>query len=191
MRAMLVLSAVLFSTATFAQEGNYVRLNVGSIDANESGLDDSQSSYGLDLGYRFTEVFGAELGYHDSGDLKGVSTIDTNSFANIANVRILTMAVSAKYALHSEEYQGFYLDARGGLSNTRVDAKQTVSATSQLATSTNGTQAFVGIGVGYDMTEGFSMGLGYNRYRGKIRLPSVNERNVDFSDLSLVAEFRF
>jgi opacity protein-like surface antigen len=189
MRAILVLSAALLSTALFAQEGNYVRLNAGSIDVNESGLDDSQTSYGVDLGYRFTDVFGAELGYHDSNDLRGITT--PGNFANSANVRILTMAVSAKYALHTAEYQGFYLDARGGLSNTRVDAKQTVSTTSQLATTSNGTQAFVGIGVGYDMTEGFSMGLGYNRYRGKIRLPNVNEKNVDLSDLSLVAEFRF
>jgi OmpA-OmpF porin, OOP family len=194
----LLLSAVLFSSAAFAEEGSYARFNVGRVSVDQLGLKDSHSSLGLDVGYRFTENYGAELGYHDFGDF---SSSAGAPIKNSINADSFTMALSAKYALHTGEFQGFYVDGRLGLANFTVKGS-TYSAAQQsgqnaVRSKVSNSKLFLGLGAGYDMTKNFSMGISYTRFEGQTTLfqgstgIALKNETLRFPEIAFAAEFRF
>ena len=188
--ALAVVIALTLATAAQAREGLYVRGEVGRSDVDERNIKDSSSLIGVDIGWRFTENFGAELGFRDLGSFAGTVTVPTE-----LNADALTVALSGRSNFHPDAAQGFYLEGRFGLANFDVKGKQIFGTASRPFTA-SGSRPFFSVGAGYDMTEDFSMAVNYSRYQAEqIFTSSVTAASqtldVDFPALSIVAEFRF
>jgi hypothetical protein len=186
--ATFVLSA-LCATAN-AQEGLYVRGELGRSDIDATNIKDSSSLAGIDVGWRFTENFGVELGYRNLGKFKGTVTVPTDLKADA-----FTVALSGRANLHKGQAQGFFLDARFGIANPDTRGTE-VFGTVTRRYRLSGARPFFSVGAGYDMTENFGMAFSYSRYQARREVSasvSAPARNVDidFPALSVSAEFRF
>ncbi len=183
--------ALTFVTAAAqAREGLYVRGEVGRTDVDERNINDSSSLVGVDIGWRFTENFGAELGFRDLGSFAGTVGVPTE-----LNADALTVALSGRTHFHPDVAQGFYLEGRFGIANFDVKGKE-IFGTATRPFTANGSRPFFSLGAGYDMTEDFSMAVNYSRYQAEqIFTGSVTAASqtldVEFPALSIVAEFRF
>ena len=188
--ALAAAIALTLATAAQAREGLYVRGEVGRTDVDERNINDSSSLVGLDIGWRFTENFGAELGFRDLGSFSGTLTTPTE-----LNADALTVALSGRSNFHPDAAQGFYLEGRFGLANFDVKGKE-IFGTATRPFTASGSRPFFSVGAGYDMTENFSMAVNYSRYQAEqIFTGSVTAASqtldVDFPALSIVAELRF
>lgn len=185
-----LVTALSLASAVQAREGLYVRGEVGRSDVDEQNIEDSSSLVGIDIGWRFTEHFGAELGFRDLGSFAGTVTVPTE-----LNADALTVALSGRTNLHPETAQGFYLEGRFGIANFDVKGKQ-FFGTATRPFNTTGSRPFFSIGAGYDMTKDFSMAVNYSRYQAE-QIFSTSAGgvsrllDVEFPALSIVAEFRF
>lgn len=189
-RVALALAALTLASAAQAREGLYVRGEVGRSDIDEQNINDSSSLVGVDIGWRFTENFGAELGFRDLGSFAGTVTVPTE-----LNADAFTVALSGRTNLHPDTAQGIYLEGRFGIANFDVKGKEIFGAAVRPFTA-SGSRPFFSLGAGYDMTEDFSMALNYSRYQAEqIFTGSVTAASqtldVDFPALSITAEFRF
>ena len=185
----VVLLLALTNTAQ-AREGLYVRGEVGRSDIDERNIKDSSSLVGIDVGWRFTENFGAELGFRDLGSFAGTLSVPTE-----LNADALTVALSGRTNFHPDQAQGFYLEGRFGIANFDVEGKETFDTATRTFTA-SGSRPFFSLGAGYDMTEDFSMSVNYSRYQAEqVFSGSVGAASrtleVDFPALSIAAEFRF
>ena len=192
-KSITVLAAVIalsLATAAQAREGLYVRGEVGRSDVDEPNIKDSSTLLGVDIGWRFTENFGAELGFRDLGSFSGTAAVPTK-----LNADAFTIALSGRTNLHPDVAQGFYLEGRFGLANFDVEGQE-VFATTTPARNASGTRPFFSLGAGYDMTQDFSMAVNYSRYQAEkiftgSAMTNIQTIDVDFPALSIVAEFRF
>ena len=100
--ALSVVLALALTNAAQAREGLYVRGEVGRSDIDEQNIKDSSSLVGVDIGWRFTENFGAELGFRDLGSFAGTVSVPTE-----LNADALTVALSGRTNLHPDQVQGF------------------------------------------------------------------------------------
>lgn len=187
---LAIVIALTLATAAQAREGLYVRGEVGRSDVDEPNIEDSSSLLGVAIGWRFTENFGAELGFRDLGSFSGTVAVPTE-----LNADAFTVALSGRTNLHPDTAQGFYLEGRFGLANFDVEGQE-IFATPTPALTASGTRPFFSLGAGYDMTQDFSMGVNYSRYQAEQIFkgsPTAISRtiDVDFPAISIVAEFRF
>ncbi len=188
--ATLACATLAFSTLAHAREGLYLRGEVGRSDIDEKNIKDSSSLAGIDIGWRFTDNFGAELGFRDLGSFSGTVNVPTE-----LNADALTVALSGRSDFHPDDAQGFYLEGRFGLANFDVKGKEVFGSATRPFKKT-GSRPFFSLGAGYDMTEDFSMAVNYSRYQAQgIFSGSVGgvsrTLDVDFPAISIVAEFRF
>jgi hypothetical protein len=187
----LVVGALFFFSSAQAQEGLYVRGEVGRSDIDEVNIKDSNNQFGIDVGWRFTEHFGAELGFRDLGKFTGTISAPTT-----LNADALTVALSGRANLHVGETQGIYLDGRFGLANFDVKGTETFAAGAARRFNESGSRPFFSVGVGYDMTDNFGMAISYSRYQveqvfsGSVGAASKTI-DVDLPTLGITAEFRF
>lgn len=192
-KSLTALAAVITLTsasAAQAREGLYVRGEVGRSDVDEPNINDSSSLLGIDIGWRFTENFGAELGFRDLGSFVGTVAVPTE-----LNADAFTVALSGRTNLHADVAKGFYLEGRFGLANFDVEGQE-IFATPTPALTASGTRPFFSLGAGIDMTEDFSAGVSYSHYQAEQIFkgsPTATSRtlDVDFPVFSIVAEFRF
>ncbi len=188
--ALAIVLAISLANAAQAREGLYVRGEIGRSDVDEQNIKDSSSLVGIDVGWRFTENFGAELGFRDLGSFAGTVSVPTE-----LNADALTVALSGRTNLQPDQVQGFYLEGRFGIANFDVEGKETFGTATRPFTA-SGTRPFFSLGAGYDMTKDFSMAVNYSRYQAEqVFSGSVGAASrtleVDFPALSIVAEFRF
>jgi hypothetical protein len=188
---LLALAMLTFLGSAQAQEGLYVRGEVGRSDIDEVNIKDSSNQFGIDIGWRFTEHFGAELGFRDLGKFTGNISAPTT-----LNADALTVALSGRANLHQGETQGIYLEGRFGLANFDVKGTETFSAGAARRYNESGSRPFFSIGAGYDMTDNFGMAISYSRYQAKQifsgSVGGVSKKiDVDFPTLGITAEFRF
>lgn len=188
--ALAMVAALTLANGAQAREGLYVRGEVGRSDVDEKNIKDSSSLVGVDIGWRFTENFGAELGFRDLGSFAGTVSVPTE-----LNAHAFTVALSGRSNFHPDTAQGFYLDGRFGLANFNVKGKQIFGTASRRFTA-SGSRPFFSLGAGYDMTEDFSMAVNYSRYQAEqIFTASATTTSqtlaVDFPAISITAEFRF
>jgi hypothetical protein len=186
----LAFLALTHTSFAQAREGLYVRGEVGRSDVDERNIKDSSSLTGLDVGWRFTDNFGAELGFRDLGSFSGTLAIPT-----VLNADALTVALSGRSDFHPDAVQGFYLEGRFGLANFDVKGKEIFGSAARTF-KTTGSRSFFSVGAGYDMTEDFSMAVNYSRYQAQGIFSGTvggvsRTLDVDFPALSIVAEFRF
>ena len=152
----LALSAGLFSASSAAQErelGFYARANFGQVGLGSRFLvDDSDSSFGLDIGWRFLPWLGIEAGYNDFGD-----------YQTTCGGQVCPAIVYPRLQLESVELG---LAARLPLSDNGVFAQSRLG-THRTDTYPGRTEndIYYGLGLGYQFNERFDLSLNFDRYQ--------------------------
>ncbi len=158
------LSFGLFASAAHAQDtGFYVRGSVGSSNINDSIaplIDDSETGFGLGLGWRVLPWLAVETGYNDFGEFVFAPFVcPPGRFCPAqvflpaeGNLDSLELGLAARTTLGDS---GFFGQARGGLH--RADGE--LSGTS--------TELYYGIGVGYTFSRRYSLSVNLDRYEFK------------------------
>lgn len=179
------------SAPLVAQEGLYARAQLGQ--AQLDFVDDSDTSFGAALGYRFTPNFGAEIGYYDFGSARfdGVAPggalpeIDSSSF---------TVGLDARYPLEASDL-GFYLSGRLGVHWYENQGVANVRGL-PVAFDNRDNNLYLGVGVGYAFNENFGVAFNWTRFNSDIEVPTANgvagfKLDQDVDVIGISAEFQF
>lgn len=143
--------AALLLPSLAAADDYYLRAGAGILEPSDREFDKNQT-WALGVGWRFNKVFSLEGGYNDLGRY---STPGIGGIIN-ADVRSLEIGMAAKLAFGESRLFG---QARAGahhwenkLHSFAVSSRET------------GTDAYYGLGLGYDITDTVSVTVGYERY---------------------------
>ncbi len=152
----LALSAGLFSASINAQDpqlGFYARANVAQVNLGSRFLvDDSDSSFGLNIGWRFLPWLGIEAGYSDFGD-----------YQTTCGGQICPAIVYPSLQLESVELG---LAARLPLSDSGVFAQSRLGAhRTDTYPGRTESDVYYGLGLGYQFNERFDLSLNFDRYQ--------------------------
>jgi Outer membrane protein beta-barrel domain len=146
--------AASFSSTSHADDtGLYLRGNVGQADLNDSNTflrDDSDTSYGLNFGWRFLPWLSVEAGYNRLGDY-AFRCADICPAVVVPPLEIdsVELGMAARVPFGDS---GWFGQARLGMH--RWDAG--------FGGSEN--DPYYGVGVGYQFNERFNMSLNFDRY---------------------------
>lgn len=135
-------------------DDHYLRGGFAQVEPDSTLFDDDSQGFTLGVGWRFTDHFAVEAGYNDFGDYEGIAPgiggpmdLATNS---------LELGLAAKLPFGDSNFFG---QARVGahrwenkFHNFENEAKDT------------GTDAYYGVGLGYQIAETFDVVLNYERY---------------------------
>lgn len=135
------------------------------------------------FGWRWNGLVGPEIGYVYLGRPKDVA----NDAQLSVKPRAATVGINAKYNF----YQNWFVTGHAGYmrSQTYVTGIYGDSST-RAKTSNNG--LYAGLGVGYDVTNNFSVGLNYDNYRVQVgNNTSVAHDRTNVAAYSASAEYRF
>lgn len=149
------------SFSNYAQSNNnglYVNGGVGSTHSDVRDLTKrDDTGYALNVGYRWSGTWGVEAGYVDLGQAEANGYRSGRSSYDLKlKTAGWTLGVNGKFNFaHS-----WYVSARGGLffSNTELDVRRHGN------TKASDTNAYVGLGIGYDITKRISVGVNFDRY---------------------------
>ncbi len=98
-------------------EGNwYVGVGAGKADIDERGLDDDDTAFKANGGYRFSDYFGVELGYVDLGDLEDGRSRNALEVDGVSIGAVGTLPINDNFSLHGKVGTYFWdLDATGAV----------------------------------------------------------------------------
>lgn len=201
--AALALSPVLSQaahaddTATYGanvnpnwQDNFFVAGQLGQTQARTSLLDHNNSVFqNVRFGWRWNGIVGPEIGYAYLGRPKADIG---NGFASLSTkARAVTVGVNAKYNV----YENWFVTAHAGYlrSQTKFDLSGNLGG--NYKTYNNG--LYAGLGVGYDLTKDFSVGLNYDNYRinsgnsTSENYVGVGRNRVNVAAYSASVEYRF
>ena len=178
MTKILFLSAValgagLFSTSLEAREaqlGFFARANVGQANFDSRFLvDNSDSTYGFNIGWRFLPWLGIEAGYNDLGD-----------YQTTCGGQVCPAIVYPRWTLESVELG---LTARVPFSDSGLFGQ---SRLGKHRTDTypghSESDIYFGVGLGYQFNDQFDLSLNFDRYEFA---------NIDGDRVGLGLEFKF
>lgn len=175
------------SFSSYAQSNNsglYVNGSVGSTQSEVRDLTKkNDTGYGFNVGYRWNGMWGVEAGYVDLGQAKADGyRVGRNVYDLTLKTSGWTLGVNGKFDFATH----WYVSARGGLFFS--DTQLLVSGSSDKATA-NDTNAYVGIGAGYNFNKNMSAGVSFDRYLAKAHgiLDGTNNPYM----LSATFEYRF
>jgi Outer membrane protein beta-barrel domain len=188
--AAIAVALAVASSSSFADESGafFINGNLGQSSYN-SGTITSNHAFGAAVrgGYSwYSEAwdFGVEAGYVDLGTVRGpVYTVGIPAVTESAKADGPLLGINLKYKFANQ----WFVSGRVGYLHTTVDTSLSGGFGSY---DFHGNGAYGGVGVGYDFTKHFGLGLSYDNYRIKYRVIDVNySGNVGLS--SLFAEYRF
>ena len=194
---LAVLSASFAASAGEGRQG-FVRVEAGrsnlELDVAGDPLDDDDTSYGLRGGYFFTRYLAVEGFYMRYGEIS--HTIESLGFQTSSRIKFdgYGVGIVAKKNF-GESDLGFFVDARLGVTRTKAELRgRTCSTVTQECETFDGddasTDPYLGVGVGYDFSPFFGVGLNYNRTKGDGELFG-DEQDVTLTSLALSMEYRF
>jgi OOP family OmpA-OmpF porin/outer membrane immunogenic protein len=174
------------------QGGAFVNGSVGRASLDKGPFDDDDTGFGANVGYRWAigdgALIGIEGGYTDLGKYSATVPLDATTDARVrSEIKGWNVGVNG----HFNVTPNWYLSGRGGFfradlrSDVLLPGTGTEPATvGRIDDHDNGWYA--GVGFGYDFSNNFSLGLGYDVYR-------ADSHGVDAKpDLASVsAEYRF
>ena len=186
-----------------ATGGAFINGNVGSASLDRAGIDDDDSSYGVNAGYRWVAsprtLIGFEVGYADLGTFSESTLFSTSpdgtppgerewSFGTntVRASKAVTIGANGRFDLSPS----WYIGGRAGLLRTNLNYDFQVLGTDYSIGShsynvkANG--VYAGAGVGYDFSKKISLGLNYDYYGAKKK-----EDKFDPQVLSVSGEYRF
>jgi OmpA-OmpF porin, OOP family len=175
----LVTTAALAADASYA-DNFFVNANAGNSHLSSAPLSNKNApAYGINFGYRWADTFGVEAGYSLLGTAK--NKLPTDAFEARLRTNAITLGVNGKY--HFSD--GIYLSARGGIARLNYNLSNSEGLQYQLGR--NG--YYAGLGMGYDFTPNFGMGVQYDNYRATSG--KIFDGHANLGVLSANAEYRF
>ncbi len=184
--AASMIAIPLIGHAAANKSGFFVNGAIGRADLDNGFYDDRDTSYSIDAGYRWALApafaFGIEAGYTDLGSFSpnfvSVTTPTSSLLIGKAEIRGPSLGVNGHWNLSDT----WYLSGRTGLFNAGVKGNF-MDAGSSFQTVDHRTKAYAGVGIGYDFSDQFGLGLNYDRYKVGFGL--------DTDVASVSGEFRF
>jgi OmpA-OmpF porin, OOP family len=177
------------STQAFAQSTEnrfFIDGRVGSASVDEDDFDDEASVFQLNGGYRWGN-YGIEVGYVNFDEFAGEVETTGQDFEIDADIDGYTIGVNGR--THFGE-SPWYLSGRLGAFIWEADSEAVVPSTENsfivVQDGEDGTDLYAGVGVGYDFSDQFSLGLAYD-YFG----PGKDEVSLQTNTLSVTGEVRF
>jgi hypothetical protein len=196
LRLLFVACALSFAAAAAAEEPNYyLRGEVGQSQLDALGLDESSTAILAAFGYRFTPYLGAEVFYGDFGQLsggvlRGSSPLGFTGFVADLDSRMYGVGLSIRYPIAQSK---FFMGAQGGVQRFDTQGRYSFGGFpgalfDEVDQSENG--AYLGINVGYTLSERFDISARWTRYRLDLQT-SARAVALDPEFGSLGLEFRF
>lgn len=200
----LAITATGFASSASAA-GGYIFADVGRSDFDVGSepnisVDDTDTLYGVGLGYSFNDYFSIEAGFADLGETSASSRGPIS-----ANLYGSNVTIDGKIALDANGFfygirgdlpitESFNLFARLGMlhwqSDADVSGTVTIDGTSSSGSFSenidDGTDPYVGIGADYGITDHVSLNAQWNRY-----MLEVADEDLDVDTLSVGITFRF
>lgn len=182
-----VAMAVVSGGAFAADQGAFfINGNLGQSHFHDRGFNDrSDTSGALRAGYSWqgdTADFGIETGYVDLGKASGSVAIGTTAVGFSAKAKGPLLGVNGRYKFRNK----MYISGRAGWFHTRME----MDAGGFGSGSYNGDGTYAGVGVGYDVTQHFSLGVGFDNYHGRIKF-NGRKYGESIGVFSGFAEYRF
>ena len=153
--------------------------------------DDSDASLALRMGYLWHAPvdFGLEAGYVDLGELKASMISGAVLEEARVNAKGWTLGATGRYHFADR----WFVSARGGWLRSSSDIDYRVSTPVGSAGGSghaHGDGWYGGVGVGYDVSPAFGLGLNYDRYHVEAKANDISaDANVD--TWMGTAEYRF
>jgi outer membrane autotransporter protein len=189
MTAIAIAMAAASSSVFAADAGAFfINGNVGQSSFHDHGFSDrTDTTEAVRVGYAWnlspsTATLGVEAGYVDLGRASGTAVTTSGDFDFSTRLGGPLLGVNYKYTLNNK----IYFEGRGGWFRSKFDAN--APAFGSKSFSGNGT--YVGLGVGYDITPHFSLGVNFDEYHGRATVFGVRAKE-GVSSLSGFAEYRF
>ena len=181
--ALIGLSSLVAMPAAFAQDrsGFFIEGRGGSASIDEDDFDDNTTAFQIGGGYRWG-AFGVEGGYVSFNDFESESQgLDING-----QLEGWTLGINGRTNFAEQ----WYLSGRVGAFFFDADADTVIcespSNCARIEVEDDGTDFYAGVGVGYDFTDQFSMGVAYDYFGA-----DAGDSNLDTNVFSVTAELRF
>lgn len=192
--------SMVITGATQAADGGdgfFVQASAGKADLSSVHVDGRASFGQLAGGYRWSSGFGVEFGYLGTGDFSQSFGVpfpgSLPSFRSSTDVSFDGWMLGGNWR-HRIGERGYFL-VRGGVFDWGLDADSQVCKPTceRVSGEADGTDYYVGVGGGYDLTENLSLGLSYDYFRADMPgLPAdVPDIEADVRGFSLSAQWRF
>lgn len=151
----LFAALVLAALPSLAQADDYyLRGAAGQVDA--SGLQaDEDLAWTLGVGWRFTDYFSAELSYNGLGKYLGTSPGPGGPLD--PEISSFELGMAGKFPFGRS---GLFAQARLGAHRWEITRSNVTSSSTE-----TGVDPYFGVGLGYDLTELFSLTLSVERYQ--------------------------
>jgi len=183
------------STATYGanvnpnwQENFFVDGQLGQTQARTGLLDHNNGVFqNVRFGWRWNGIVGPEVGYVYLGRPKA----DFGNASLSVKPRAVTVGVNAKYNV----YENWFVTAHAGYLRSQTKFAWSGIIDNNYKTFNNG--LYAGLGVGYDLTKNFSVGLNYDNYRinagnsTSANYVGVGRTRVNVAAYSASVEYRF
>ncbi|MFV0597952.1 Ig-like domain-containing protein [Shewanella sp.] len=128
-------------------------------------VDDSDTAFGVSLGYQWTPTVALELGYADFGEgsarIKG-ATLTPEQYHELvkAVTPVLADGVTLGLRFTLLQHQGWCFEVPVGLFHWQADISSTMGNTT-IKTDLDGTDWYAGVRFSYQFSDAWSVGLGY------------------------------
>lgn len=166
--------------------GFFVNGSVGKANVDDGLYDDDDTGFGANFGYRWSAgpgaAFGIEGGYQNLGEWSPKNNrIPVDTVAGRAKLKGWTAGVNG----HFNVSDNWYISGRAGLFRADVHGDY-IDAAVPTRVSDTSNKWYAGAGFGYDFSNNFSVGLGYDHYE-------VNKNRLDLNTdlVSVTGEVRF
>jgi outer membrane autotransporter protein len=181
------------SQAAEAKDGFFVNGSIGRSELNKGVYDDTDTGYIANLGYRWALApnfaLGVEGGYTDLGKWTGNLVILTDPPEGSpyidSELKGWTLGANAHWNLTDN----WYVSGRAGLFRANLKGEYLTIASGAVARASvddTSNKWYGGVGVGYDFTRNFGVGISYDYYQARKDGPKF-----DPSLVSVTAEARF
>jgi OmpA-OmpF porin, OOP family len=203
--AAAILLALPIIAKAQATEGAFVNGSLGSASLDSRFIDDNDTSYGVNAGYRWAvspeTLIGFEAGYVDLGRYSALTTVSMTSIsvfggppavtvtypARVTNkLSGWTLGANARFSLSPN----WYVSGRAGFLRASDDSRLRYTGTDdsvvvrQINVNVDGWYA--GAGFGYDFSKNLSFGLNYDYYNARKHF-----LEIDADLVSVTGEYRF
>lgn len=176
-------------------------INSVGLAVDSSDLDDTDTGYKIQAGYKFNENFALEGGYIDlgratyNGDAEPSPVLGVDSFHLGADVKVYGANIDAVGILPFGS--GFSAFGKAGIVLTYSDGSVSANASGEGGTgsiddddSETGVSPSLGVGLAYDLNETLSVRLEYQRiFAVKTADDDIDDIDVDLASIGLVARF--
>lgn len=135
------------------------------------------------FGWRWNGIVGAEIGYAYLGRPKGDFGDGLATFSTKA--RAITLGVNGKYNV----YNNWFVTAHAGYLRSQSKNRFDLLGVYDAKGTNYNDGWYGGLGVGYDLTRNFSVGLNYDNYH--LQNGSGSDSHVNVAAYSAAVEYRF